>query len=754
MGGAGLDPETSTVAELEVAAERFEMAETLRKGEDKRAMKTDDQPTTSDKTGKRDHNRKDKNKRYRSRRERWSKWKKITVTRCPQMTKQSLVARNLPRGRKVEIHVSGEKGLLEPRRMSSVLRISVFIVNSPDILARDCPEKKTIPSIGSISLTTIDALHTTANALSLFSMSAVQQERRPLSRPATPGPNGQNATQSLLDSPNTDEFVADLITDPIQMPINPLLPMATLRFAKDLEWEINALPPRPETKYLEPGLQEPGHRNNKRYLARARRHGNSVALFDTYLRREINIDLDRYDLVSELAESLAEQQSSDFGNGNFVEATVWPVIKERITAALLDPANGFNVNGQTTDQWEVKRMRNPEIFAVVDNREIPDRRGDVQPNYIIRLSWLTWRDFNLVQHIWRCSITCDRIRASLYRATPNRADSLHHNPRVRPWDKNRFSISMVTPDQWWIQDAYLEQIFPLANYLAWNISFDIGRWFKFTASVKDYETQDAFDEVIGSYYSPAATEDCDFSDLWGSVNNSPAPAANVISTNHEPDPEEDREQDPDGKSWSLDDKDGPALPYRSPRPYALGDRGVLGDGLPDLIRLDDDLLSESSDKDPIDTSFWKFCNDNNSIHEPLADDPLAALSILGDEAVADIREYITSHHFLNSVMVSAIRPRASDKGKLMIDRTCRLERNAARVKEFERIVPHPIVIKVKVNENSARALVDSGSLSDFISTKLVDQLNIPTFALNKPTVQLATTGSRTVVNCSVEIEMA
>lgn len=91
----------------------------------------------------------------------------------------------------------------------------------------------------------------------------------------------------------------------------------------------------------------------------------------------------------------------------------------------------------------------------------------------------------------------------------------------------------------------------------------------------------------------------------------------------------------------------------------------------------------------------------------------------------------------------------------MIDRTWRLGRNAARAKEFERIVPHRIVIEVKVNANSARALEDPGSLSDFISAKLVDQLNIPTFALDKPIpVQLATTGSRTVVNCSVEREMA
>lgn len=63
--------------------------------------------------------------------------------------------------------------------------------------------------------------------------------------------------------------------------------------------------------------------------------------------------------------------------------------------------------------------------------------------------------------------------------------------------------------------------------------------------------------------SPWSTEVCDFSDPWGSVNNSPAPTENVTSTNHEPDPEEDREQDPDGKSC------GPSM-VRAVRHYHAG----------------------------------------------------------------------------------------------------------------------------------------------------------------------------------------
>ncbi|KIO21760.1 hypothetical protein M407DRAFT_80006, partial [Tulasnella calospora MUT 4182] len=76
-------------------------------------------------------------------------------------------------------------------------------------------------------------------------------------------------------------------------------------------------------------------------------------------------------------------------------------------------------------------------------------------------------------------------------------------------------------------------------------------------------------------------------------------------------------------------------------------------------------------------------------------------------------------------------------------------------KDFERLVPHPIVIKVFVDGRAVHALIDSGSLADFISTKLVNQLKLPVSTLDKPLpVQLATAGSRTVVHHSVEAEFA
>jgi hypothetical protein len=79
-----------------------------------------------------------------------------------------------------------------------------------------------------------------------------------------------------------------------------------------------------------------------------------------------------------------------------------------------------------------------------------------------------------------------------------------------------------------------------------------------------------------------------------------------------------------------------------------------------------------------------------------------------------------------------------------------IERNAAKPKDFNRKAPRPVVIDVQINGNTAKALIDSGSKADFISTRLVDQLCLKKEILAKPMgLQLAITGSRSKVNCEV-----
>ncbi len=53
-----------------------------------------------------------------------------------------------------------------------------------------------------------------------------------------------------------------------------------------------------------------------------------------------------------------------------------------------------------------------------------------------------------------------------------------------------------------------------------------------------------------------------------------------------------------------------------------------------------------------------------------------------------------------------------------------LERSTARAHDFNHLVPLPIVVMTKVVGLPSRALMDSGLLGDFISTTLVDQLEL------------------------------
>ena len=68
-------------------------------------------------------------------------------------------------------------------------------------------------------------------------------------------------------------------------------------------------------------------------------------------------------------------------------------------------------------------------------------------------------------------------------------------------------------------------------------------------------------------------------------------------------------------------------------------------------------------------------------------------------------------------------------------------------------VPNPIVATVNIVGKPTRALIDSGSLCDFMSTTLADQLNVQKEELGTPLmVNLAVQGSRTKVNYKTKAE--
>jgi hypothetical protein len=68
------------------------------------------------------------------------------------------------------------------------------------------------------------------------------------------------------------------------------------------------------------------------------------------------------------------------------------------------------------------------------------------------------------------------------------------------------------------------------------------------------------------------------------------------------------------------------------------------------------------------------------------------------------------------------------------------------------MIPKPVVVIVEVNRHPAHALIDTGSLADFMSATLAEQLDVPHIKLAKPlTVQLAVQGSRSKVNYRTKV---
>ena len=102
--------------------------------------------------------------------------------------------------------------------------------------------------------------------------------------------------------------------------------------------------------------------------------------------------------------------------------------------------------------------------------------------------------------------------------------------------------------------------------------------------------------------------------------------------------------------------------------------------------------------------------------------------------------------------LNAAKPQKSKAKKSAEQTPETVERTAMRLKDFKRVIPKPIVLTVFINEQPIRALLDTGSMADFVSTTTVDQLKLPREVLAKQAnVQLAVHGSRSKINCSVTV---
>ena len=119
---------------------------------------------------------------------------------------------------------------------------------------------------------------------------------------------------------------------------------------------------------------------------------------------------------------------------------------------------------------------------------------------------------------------------------------------------------------------------------------------------------------------------------------------------------------------------------------------------------------------------------------------------MGFPALRDNFEYVMSELILDNVELSGIQV---DRNKYPS-----LQRNSAHIKDNSRILPRPVVVKVEINGHPARALLDSGSLGDFISSTLVDQLSVHRDTLSPPlSLHLAVQGSRSKVNARATVSL-
>ena len=83
-----------------------------------------------------------------------------------------------------------------------------------------------------------------------------------------------------------------------------------------------------------------------------------------------------------------------------------------------------------------------------------------------------------------------------------------------------------------------------------------------------------------------------------------------------------------------------------------------------------------------------------------------------------------------------------------------IECTMAYTKDFKRCIPCPIIITVKINRELVRAMIDLGSLADFMSTKFADQISIRKIVLAKLLlIQLAVQGSRSKVNYCTNVRI-
>jgi hypothetical protein len=78
------------------------------------------------------------------------------------------------------------------------------------------------------------------------------------------------------------------------------------------------------------------------------------------------------------------------------------------------------------------------------------------------------------------------------------------------------------------------------------------------------------------------------------------------------------------------------------------------------------------------------------------------------------------HHFEVGIHAASVK-----NPKTPMPNVNNVERNSARVKDLNHTILKPLIVVIQINGQPAHALIDSGSLADFMSTNLAEQLKVP-----------------------------
>lgn len=155
---------------------------------------------------------------------------------------------------------------------------------------------------------------------------------------------------------------------------------------------------------------------------------------------------------------------------------------------------------------------------------------------------------------------------------------------------------------------------------------------------------------------------------------------------------------------------------------------------------------ESSDQDDSDSSAWETLelgsSDFRETNYDSSEDDLPGLESCESSEDKDTEE--TGELFCGM----------SSRTKDDLPELHSLQRQAARPKSTTHILPKSIVVVVLLNDKPCRALLDSGSLTDFMSSMIVNQLKLPYELLEKPIpLQLAVSGLRSTVKATTCAEL-